>query len=119
MLCGDCPLAGRARSHPVRIAKTRVGVRITSNVRLSRHTAESYVWRPVSGVIMHRLWIIGAAALLLIAPVPILAQGQAVPSPPALAPVDVTTPSYDSAYYAWQAGNYPEALQRFERLLNG
>lgn len=26
---------------------------------------------------------------------------------------------YDSAYYAWQAGNYVEALERLERLLSG
>src|SRR5579872_3663512 len=74
---------------------------------------------PVFGVIMPRFWIAGGVVASLIAPVPLLAQSQTPPPPPALAPVEVTTPPFDSAYYAWQAGNYPEALQRFERLLNG
>src|SRR5438045_3091844 len=52
--------------------------------------------------------------------VPAFAQVPATPqAPPALASVAVTTPTYDSAYYAWQSGNYPEALQRFEKMLTG
>src|SRR5207244_9315924 len=49
------------------------------------------------------------------------AQSAAVaPAPqPALTPVQVPTPLYDSAYYAWQSGNYPDALQRFEKMLSG
>ena len=31
----------------------------------------------------------------------------------------IASPAYDSAYYAWQAGRYPEALERLERILTG
>src|SRR6476659_1345762 len=41
------------------------------------------------------------------------------PAAPALAPVPVPTAQFDSAYYAWQVGNYPDALQRFEKMLTG
>src|SRR5580765_6658375 len=59
-------------------------------------------------------------ALLGFAALPLRAQVSATPqAPPVLTPVAVTTPVYDSAYYAWQSGNYPDALQRFEKMLTG
>src|SRR5688572_9083577 len=38
--------------------------------------------------------------------------------PSAIAAQDRIQQQYDSAYYAWDAGNYPDALTRFQRLLN-
>ncbi|MBI4502251.1 MAG: M20/M25/M40 family metallo-hydrolase [Gemmatimonadetes bacterium] len=67
---------------------------------------------------LHRFLLAGFVALLASFP----ATAQVAPTaavPPALAAVPVTTPQYDSAYYAWQAGDYPAALQRFERMLTG
>ena len=41
------------------------------------------------------------------------------PAAPSLAAVPVPAAQFDSAYYAWQAGNYPVALQGFEKMLTG
>ncbi len=38
---------------------------------------------------------------------------------PTLNPVATTTPQYDSAYFAWVEGRYPDALTRFEKMLMG
>jgi hypothetical protein len=38
---------------------------------------------------------------------------------PLVAQAPAPGPSLDSAFLAWDAGNYPDALIRFERLLNG
>src|SRR2546423_10535174 len=66
---------------------------------------------------LSRLLLVGAIVLVAF---PAFAQVPATPqAPPALTPVAVTMPTYDSAYYAWQSGNYPEALQRFEKMLTG
>lgn len=36
---------------------------------------------------------------------------------PAASPAPATMAQYEAAYYAWQAGNYPDALERLQRLL--
>jgi Tol biopolymer transport system component len=57
----------------------------------------------------------GAAAVMLLAAGPLLAphplQGQ-VGGP-------IRDAAYDSAFFAWEAGDYPDALARLERLLAG
>jgi hypothetical protein len=47
-----------------------------------------------------------AAALLVLAPLTVYAQ-------------DAAQTQYDSAYYAWDAGNYVDAIGRLQRLLRG
>src|SRR6187402_1196909 len=70
--------------------------------------------------------IVLGISLVIVFALPASAQVPAAPaaSPastpaPALAKVAVPSAQYDSAFYAWQAGNYPDALQKFERMLSG
>src|SRR3989338_8582725 len=87
--------------------------------RVTRAPRTAHFGQPISEPCMSPpLFLAGIVSLFATLP----AASQVAPTaatPPALAAVPVTTPQYYSAYYAWQAGNYPDALQRFEKLLSG
>ena len=52
------------------------------------------------------------------APAQQAAPRRPAPARPPAAPAPATMAQWESAYYAWVAGNYPDALQGAERILN-